>query len=199
MFWPTWWMATWLGWEREMGSKRQMPASSRWPLVIEEAAADDLDGEERAGEVAGQPDLAVGAAAHATDQRVVRDDGCGQDLLGGERRPAGRCAQPESGEGGRRVRLRGLRSGLRILAVHCGRDYLRQAVRRNRGSALPLEVCVSRSCRVRCTWRRFGAMKLLLENLPPSLRGQGDTLARCLEAMKGVTPLGQYCASKSRP
>jgi predicted nucleotidyltransferase len=32
-------------------------------------------------------------------------------------------------------------------------------------------------------------MKLLLENLPPSLLNQRETLARCLEAMNRVTPL----------
>ena len=32
-------------------------------------------------------------------------------------------------------------------------------------------------------------VKLLLENLPPSLRDQRDTLARCLEAMNRVAPL----------
>ena len=32
-------------------------------------------------------------------------------------------------------------------------------------------------------------MTLLLDNLPPSLRDQRETLARCLEAMDRVTPL----------
>lgn len=32
-------------------------------------------------------------------------------------------------------------------------------------------------------------MKLLLENLPPSLQDQRETLARCLEAMNRVMPL----------
>jgi len=32
-------------------------------------------------------------------------------------------------------------------------------------------------------------MKLLLENLPPSLAAQRETLARCLEAMNRVMPL----------
>ena len=32
-------------------------------------------------------------------------------------------------------------------------------------------------------------MKLLLENLPPSLAGQREVLARCLEAMDQVLPL----------
>ncbi|MBM3838757.1 MAG: nucleotidyltransferase domain-containing protein [Verrucomicrobia bacterium] len=32
-------------------------------------------------------------------------------------------------------------------------------------------------------------MKLLLENLPPSLQDQRETLARCLEAMNGVARL----------
>jgi len=32
-------------------------------------------------------------------------------------------------------------------------------------------------------------MKLLLENLPPSLRNERETMARCLEAMNNVTPL----------
>lgn len=34
-------------------------------------------------------------------------------------------------------------------------------------------------------------MKLLLENLPPSLRDQRDTLARCLTAMDAVLPIQQ--------
>lgn len=32
-------------------------------------------------------------------------------------------------------------------------------------------------------------MRLLLDNLPPSLRAQRETLARCLEAFDRVTPL----------
>jgi len=69
-------------------------------LVIEEAAVDDLDGEQGAGEVAGQPDLTVGAAAHATDQGVVRDDGCGQGLFGGERRQPGGVRSPSRAKAG---------------------------------------------------------------------------------------------------
>ena len=37
--------------------------------------------------------------------------------------------------------------------------------------------------------RYFPAVKLLLENLPPSLAAQRETLARCLEAMDRVLPL----------
>ena len=38
--------------------------------------------------------------------------------------------------------------------------------------------------------RGYGArMRLLLENLPPSLAPQRETLARCLEAMNGALPL----------
>lgn len=35
------------------------------------------------------------------------------------------------------------------------------------------------------------AVRLLLDNLPPSLQPQRETLARCLEAMNGVLPLRQ--------
>ncbi len=48
-------------------------------------------------------------------------------------------------------------------------------------------------------------MKLLLENLPPSLAGQRETLARCLEAMDGVMPLksvylfGSHARGEARP
>ena len=37
----------------------------------------------------------------------------------------------------------------------------------------------------------FRAVKLLLENLPPSLVPQRETLARCLEAMNDALPLSQ--------
>jgi predicted nucleotidyltransferase len=36
-------------------------------------------------------------------------------------------------------------------------------------------------------------MRLLLENLPASLRDQRETLARCLELMNQVTPLMAVC------
>ena len=48
-------------------------------------------------------------------------------------------------------------------------------------------------------------MKLLLENLPPSLQGQRETLARCLEAMDRVMPLravylfGSHARGDARP
>ncbi len=48
-------------------------------------------------------------------------------------------------------------------------------------------------------------MKLLLENLPPSLQGQRETLARCLEAMNRVMPLravylfGSHARGEARP
>ena len=48
-------------------------------------------------------------------------------------------------------------------------------------------------------------MKLLLENLPPSLQGQRETLARCLEAMDRVMPLkavylfGSHVRGEARP
>ena len=48
-------------------------------------------------------------------------------------------------------------------------------------------------------------MKLLLENLPPSLQDQRETLARCLEAMDRVMPLravylfGSHARGEARP
>jgi hypothetical protein len=48
-------------------------------------------------------------------------------------------------------------------------------------------------------------MKLMLENLPPSLRGQADTLRRCLEAFDRVMPLqavylfGSHARGEARP
>ena len=48
-------------------------------------------------------------------------------------------------------------------------------------------------------------MKLLLENLPTSLRSQRETLARCLEAMDRVLPLkavylfGSHARGDARP
>jgi len=48
-------------------------------------------------------------------------------------------------------------------------------------------------------------MKLLLENLPPSLVEQRETLARCLEAMDRVMPLksvylfGSHARGEARP
>ena len=48
-------------------------------------------------------------------------------------------------------------------------------------------------------------MKLLLENLPPSLRDQADTIRRCLEAFDRVMPLqavylfGSHARGDARP
>ncbi len=48
-------------------------------------------------------------------------------------------------------------------------------------------------------------MKLLLDNLPPSLAPQRDTLARCLEAMNSALPLhevwlfGSHARGDARP
>ena len=48
-------------------------------------------------------------------------------------------------------------------------------------------------------------MKLLLDNLPPSLAAQRETLARCLEAMNQVLPLravylfGSHARGDARP
>jgi uncharacterized protein len=48
-------------------------------------------------------------------------------------------------------------------------------------------------------------VKLLLENLPPSLASQRETLARCLEAMNRVMPLqavylfGSHARGEARP
>ncbi len=52
---------------------------------------------------------------------------------------------------------------------------------------------------------KFPAMKLLLDNLPASLRAQRDCLARCLEAMNAVMPLravylfGSHARGDARP
>ena len=48
-------------------------------------------------------------------------------------------------------------------------------------------------------------MKLLFENLPPSLQGQRETLARCLQAMHAALPLrqvilfGSHARGQARP
>ena len=48
-------------------------------------------------------------------------------------------------------------------------------------------------------------VRLLLENLPPSLAPQRETLARCLEAMNGAMPLqavwlfGSHARGEARP
>jgi uncharacterized protein len=48
-------------------------------------------------------------------------------------------------------------------------------------------------------------VKLLLDNLPPSLQGQRETLARCLEAMHAALPLrqvilfGSHARGEARP
>ncbi len=52
---------------------------------------------------------------------------------------------------------------------------------------------------------RFFHMKLLLENLPASLRDQRETLAKCLEAMNQALPLravylfGSHARGEARP
>src|SRR5881227_1858208 len=52
---------------------------------------------------------------------------------------------------------------------------------------------------------RLYAMRLLIENLPPSLQSQRNTLARCLEAMNEVLPLkavylfGSHARGDARP
>jgi uncharacterized protein len=48
-------------------------------------------------------------------------------------------------------------------------------------------------------------VRMILENLPPSLASQRETLARCLEAMNGVMPLravylfGSHARGDARP
>ena len=52
---------------------------------------------------------------------------------------------------------------------------------------------------------RVCAVRLLIDNLPPSLQDQGRTLARCLEAMNAVLPLkavylfGSHARGEARP
>ena len=61
------------------------------------------------------------------------------------------------------------------------------------------------SCRAGRGGRSLRAMKLLLENLPPSLAPQRETLARCLEAMNRALPLrevwlfGSHARGEARP
>ncbi len=51
----------------------------------------------------------------------------------------------------------------------------------------------------------FPTVRLLMENLPPSLQGQRETLARCLEAMHAALPLrrvilfGSHARGEGRP
>lgn len=51
----------------------------------------------------------------------------------------------------------------------------------------------------------LGSVKLLLENLPPSLRGQADTIRRCLEAFDREMPLqavylfGSHARGEAQP
>jgi predicted nucleotidyltransferase len=47
------------------------------------------------------------------------------------------------------------------------------------------------ACREREGGRSLRFVKLLLENLPPSLAPQRETLARCLQAMNRALPLSQ--------
>jgi predicted nucleotidyltransferase len=47
------------------------------------------------------------------------------------------------------------------------------------------------ACREGCGGRSLRGVKLLLENLPPSLAPQRETLARCLEAMNRALPVSQ--------
>lgn len=61
-----------------------------------------------------------------------------------------------------------------------------------------------RTCFRRRKTYSFG-VKLLLENLPPSLQNQSETLAKCLEAMNRVLPLkavylfGSHARGEARP
>jgi predicted nucleotidyltransferase len=61
------------------------------------------------------------------------------------------------------------------------------------------------SCREERGGRRLRVVKLLLENLPPSLAPQRETLARCLEAMNRALPLrevwlfGSHARGEARP
>ena len=61
------------------------------------------------------------------------------------------------------------------------------------------------SCRAGRGGRSLRAMKLLLENLPPSLAPQRETLARCIEAMNRALPLrevwlfGSHARGDARP
>ena len=80
------------------------------PVMIEETAVDDFDGEVRAGEVAGQPDLAVGTATDAAQDGVIGNGRRGQGLFGSERRPTGGGAHAEPGQRRRGIRVGGNRS-----------------------------------------------------------------------------------------
>ena len=57
----------------------------------------------------------------------------------------------------------------------------------------------------RAIWDNFSAVKLLLENLPASLRDQREALAKCLEAMDEALPLravylfGSHARGEARP
>ena len=61
------------------------------------------------------------------------------------------------------------------------------------------------SCRAGRGGRSLRGVKLLLENLPPSLAPQRETLARCLEAMNRALPLrevwlfGSHARGEARP
>ena len=61
------------------------------------------------------------------------------------------------------------------------------------------------SCRAGRGGRSLRIVKLLLENLPPSLAPQRETLARCLEAMNAALPLrevwlfGSHARGEARP
>lgn len=58
---------------------------------------------------------------------------------------------------------------------------------------------------IRANWDNFSAVKLLLENLPASLRDQREALAKCLEAMDKALPLravylfGSHARGEARP
>jgi predicted nucleotidyltransferase len=61
------------------------------------------------------------------------------------------------------------------------------------------------SCRKRRDGCSLQTVKLLLENLPPSLAAQRETMARCLEAMDRALPLrevwlfGSHARGEARP
>src|SRR5712691_9893513 len=70
----------------------------------------------------------------------------------------------------------------------------------------PINCCASSSClQPRGLGGKMPGVKLLFENLPPSLAPQRETLARCLEAMNRALPLrevwlfGSHARGDARP
>lgn len=84
-------------------------------------------------------------------------------------------------------------------------ELYREELRDARAIMSPEQEYPPQPCSKRGRSVRLPTVKLLLENLPPSLVGQRETLARCLEAMDRALPLravylfGSHARGEARP